>query len=40
MIEERRKEVEADLEMAIQKGRRSGMSDQEILQLIDLIMEG
>ncbi|MEG2487843.1 GntR family transcriptional regulator [Anaerorhabdus sp.] len=39
MIEERRK-VEADLEMAIQKGRRSGMSDQEILQLIDLIMEG
>ncbi len=40
MMEERKKEVEADLEMAIQKGRRSGMSDQEILQLIDLIMEG
>lgn len=39
MMEERRKEIETDLEKAIQKGRRCGMSNQEILELIDLIME-
>ena len=37
--EEQRKEVEADLEMAIQKGRRCNMSDDEIIELIHLIME-
>ncbi|MCB6993979.1 GntR family transcriptional regulator [bacterium 210820-DFI.6.37] len=37
--EEHRKEVEADLEKAILKGRRGGMTDKEIKELFDLIME-
>lgn len=37
--EEQRKEVETDLEMAIQKGRRCNMSDEEISELFHLIME-
>lgn len=37
--EEQRKEVETDLEMAIQKGRRCGMNNDEIRELFDLIME-
>lgn len=40
MIEEQKKEVEADLEMAIQKARRCLMSDDEIKELIELLMEG
>ena len=39
MLEEQRKEVEAALEMAIQKGRRCGLKDEEIRELFDLIME-
>ena len=39
LMEEHRKEVESDLEMAILKGRRCGMADQEIKDLFDLIME-
>ena len=39
MLEEQRKEVEADLEMAIQKGRRCGLKDEEIRELFDLIRE-
>ena len=39
MEEERRKEVEADLEAAIQKGRRCGMKEEEIRSLFELIME-
>ena len=39
MLEEQRKEVEADLEMAIQKGRICGLKDEEIRELFDLIME-
>lgn len=39
LLEEQRKEVETDLEMAIQKGRRCQMSDDEIKELIYLIME-
>ena len=39
LMEEHRKEVESDLEMAILKGRRCGMTDQEIRQMFDLIME-
>ena len=35
MEEERRKEVEADLEAAIQKGRRCGMKEEEIRSLFD-----
>ena len=38
MEEERRKEVEADLEAAIQKGRRCGMKEEEIRSLFELIM--
>ncbi|MDC7290675.1 GntR family transcriptional regulator [Blautia schinkii] len=39
LMEERRKEVEADLEQAIQKGRISGLTDEEIRELFNLIME-
>ena len=39
MKEEKRKEVEADLELAIQKGRRYGMQDGEIKELFSLILE-
>ena len=39
MEEERRKEVETDLEAAIQKGRRCGMKGEEIRSLFELIME-
>jgi len=40
MIEEQRKEIEADLEMAIQKGRRYGLNDQELKDLFTIILEG
>ena len=39
LLEEQRKEVEADLEMAIQKGRSCGLMDEEIRELFNLIME-
>ena len=39
MKEEKRKEVEADLELAIQKARRYGMQDEEIKELFSLILE-
>lgn len=39
LMEEHRKEVESDLEVAILKGRRYGMKDEEIKDLVDLIME-
>ena len=39
-LEEQRKDVEADLEMAIQKGRRCGISDEDIRSLFELILEG
>lgn len=39
LMEEHRKEVESDLEMAILKGRRYGMKDEELRDLVDLIME-
>lgn len=40
LLEEQKKEVEADLEMAIQKGRRFGISDEDIRSLFELILEG
>ena len=40
MLEEQKKELEADLEMAVQKGRRYGISDEDIRILFDLILEG
>ncbi len=39
MLEEKKKEVEADLEMAIRKGRSCGMSDEEITELFQIILE-
>ena len=40
LLEEQKKELEADLEQAIQKGRSCGISDEDIRSLFDLIMEG
>lgn len=40
MKEEKRKEVEADFELAIQKGRRYGMTEDELKELFSLILEG
>ena len=39
MLEEQRREVEGDLEKAVEKGRRCGLKDDEIRELFDLIME-
>ena len=39
MKEEQRREVEPDLEKAIQKGRSCGLEDEEIRELFELIME-
>ena len=39
LLEEQKKELEADLEQAIQKGRRCGISD-DIKSLFELILEG
>lgn len=40
LLEEQKKELEADLELAIQKGRRCGISDEDIRNLFELILEG
>ena len=40
LLEEQKKELEADLEFAIQKGRRFGISDEDIKSLFELILEG
>ena len=40
LLEEQKKELEADLEQAIQKGRRCGMRDEDIKSLFELILEG
>lgn len=40
LLEEQKKELEADLEKAIQKGRRCGISDEDIKSLFELILEG
>lgn len=39
LLEEQKKELEIDLEQAIQKGRRCGISDKEIKELFELILE-
>lgn len=39
LLEEQKKEVEADLKLAIQKGRRYGLSTEEIRSLFELILE-
>lgn len=40
LLEEQKKELEADLEQAIQKGRRCGISDEDIKSLFELILGG
>lgn len=40
MMEEQKKEVEQDLEQAILKGWRFGISDEDIKTLFELILEG
>ena len=40
MMEEQKKEVEQDLEQAMLKGRRLGISDEDIKTLFELILEG
>lgn len=40
LLEEQRKEVEMDLEKAIQKGRRCGISDEDIKGIFEIILEG
>lgn len=40
MMEAQKKEVEQDLEQAILKGRRFGISDEDIKTLFELILEG
>ena len=39
MLDEKKKEVEADFEMAIRKGRSCGMTDGELTQLFQIVME-
>ena len=40
LLEEQKKELEAYLEQAIQKGRRCGICDEDIKSLFELILEG
>lgn len=40
LLEEQKKELESDLELAIQKGRRYGISDDDIKSLFELLLEG
>lgn len=39
LIEEQKKELEADLEHAVQKGRSFGISDEDIRSLFELVLE-
>jgi GntR family transcriptional regulator len=39
ILEEKKKEMEADLEKAIRKGRSCGMSDEEIAEMFHIILE-
>lgn len=40
LLEEQKKELESDLEQAILKGRRYGISDEDMKNLFELILEG
>ncbi len=40
LLEEQKKELERDLEQAIQKGKRCGISNEDIRSLFELILEG
>ncbi len=39
MLEEKKKEIEADLEMAIRKGRSCGMSNEELTMMFQIVLE-
>ena len=39
LLEEQKKEIEADFELAIQKGRRCGLTNDEIRDLFELVLE-
>lgn len=39
LLEEQRKELEADLELAVQKGRRYGISKEEMRSIFEFILE-
>lgn len=39
MLEEHKKAVQSDLELAIQRGRRYGLSDEEIKTLFEILLE-
>lgn len=39
LMEEKRKEIEADMEAVVRRARASGMDEQEICELFQLIME-
>lgn len=39
MLEEKKKEVEADLEMAIRKGRSCGMNNEDLTELFQIVLE-
>lgn len=40
LLEEQKKEIEADLEKAVFKAKRCGISDEELKNLLELILEG
>lgn len=40
LFEEQRNEIETELDQVIQKGRRCGISDEELRTIFELIMEG
>lgn len=39
LLEDQRKELESDLEKVIQKGRRFGLSNEELKDLLDVLLE-
>ena len=39
LMEERKKEVETELEQVLRKGRSYGLTDEELRELFDIIME-
>lgn len=40
LLEERRREVEEALELAVSKGRAAGLDDEELREIFELILEG
>ena len=40
LLEEKKKEVEAELEAAIHKGRSCGLTDHDLTELFEIVLEG